>query len=333
MVHTHLMYDTLRWVCALSTLIIRVIAERYVMEKPLEVQGFRSNLAYLQEEALTLLAMIAAVIGYIWLWIDIWPVTGNAAPLSAGWRRDPTAQYDHHLPAQEQAVTFLGAPAGVEYRYHDGVCGAHVPQLGTDLSVYPASDICQCSASAAHGIPRRLRDQLIIPILNARLTPEAPTSDVLVPIAVIALTTVASWLSARNLHITVAWFGQAYDNVYRSEQIAREHEAELRRLLKALDDLSYRLERANYTLTLERNHAEEARHLKQEFAQTISHELRTPLNIISAFTELMAQSPEYYGAPLPASYMRDLSIVHRNTHHLQTLVNDVLDLAASKPRK
>src|SRR5579859_3149029 len=41
----------------------------------------------------------------------------------------------------------------------------------------------------------------------------------------------------------------------------------------------------------------------------------------------MAQSPDYYGVPLSPAYVRDLSIIHRNASHLQTLVNDVLDLA------
>jgi signal transduction histidine kinase/CheY-like chemotaxis protein len=112
-----------------------------------------------------------------------------------------------------------------------------------------------------------------------------------------------------------------------NEQMARERGAELRRALKALDEATHRLERANYMLTLARDQAEEARRLKQRFAQTISHELRTPLNLIVGFTELMAQSPEYYGGQLPPTYLRDLSIVHRNACHLQTLVNDVLDLA------
>jgi CheY-like chemotaxis protein len=76
-----------------------------------------------------------------------------------------------------------------------------------------------------------------------------------------------------------------------------------------------------------RSEAERARRLKQEFAQNISHELRTPLNLIIGFTKLMAQSPEYYGEPLPPAYLRDLSIVHRNAAHLGDLVNDVLDLA------
>jgi CheY-like chemotaxis protein/two-component sensor histidine kinase len=45
------------------------------------------------------------------------------------------------------------------------------------------------------------------------------------------------------------------------------------------------------------------------------------------FTETMIKSPEYYGDSLSPVYMRDLSVVYRNACHLQSLVNDVLDLA------
>jgi signal transduction histidine kinase/DNA-binding response OmpR family regulator len=146
-------------------------------------------------------------------------------------------------------------------------------------------------------------------------------------LGVSALVTVASWLAARNLHIALDWVWRSYEEARANEQHARDRGAELRQALKALDEASWRIERANEALALARNQAEEARRLKQQFVQTISHELRTPLNIIVGFTELMAQSPEYYGAELAPSYLRDLSVVHRNASHLQRLVNDVLDLA------
>ena len=150
---------------------------------------------------------------------------------------------------------------------------------------------------------------------------------VFLPFAITSLTTVASWLSQRSLYTALTWAWNGYERARQNEQAARERRAELRRALKALDEATHRLERANHMLALAREQAEEARRLKQQFAQTISHELRTPLNLIVGFTELMARSPEYYGEPLPIAYMRDLSIVHRNARHLQSLVNDVLDLA------
>lgn len=98
-------------------------------------------------------------------------------------------------------------------------------------------------------------------------------------------------------------------------------------MLKALDEAMYRIERANHMLTLARNQAETAFRLKQQFAQSVSHALRMPLNLILSFIELMIQSPKYYGGPLPSAYLRELSIVHRNASYLQTLINDVLDMA------
>ncbi len=153
------------------------------------------------------------------------------------------------------------------------------------------------------------------------------STETTVLLGVIVLSTFTSWLSARNLHIALAWYQCGYERARCSEEVAREKAGELRRTLKALDEATHRLERANRMLEFARDQAEEARELKQRFAQTVSHELRTPLNIILGFIELMTESPEYYGARLPLGYQRDLNIVHRNARHLQDLVNDVLDLA------
>ena len=157
------------------------------------------------------------------------------------------------------------------------------------------------------------------------LAPSSP--DLWLPVAAILLVAFTAWLSVRNLYTALEWAWSGYERAYADRQVARAGQAELRRTLKALDEATYRLERANHMLAVARDQAEEARRLKQQFVQTISHELRTPLNLIVGFAELMAKSPEYYGAPLPAPYLRDLGIVHRNARHLQTLVNDVLDLA------
>jgi signal transduction histidine kinase len=141
------------------------------------------------------------------------------------------------------------------------------------------------------------------------------------------LVALASYLSENNLYTALDWLWHAYGLAHKNEQEAFERRAELRRALKALDEATHRLERANYMLVLAHDEAETARRLKQEFPQTISHELRTPLNLIVGFTELMIESPEHYKEPLAPAYLRDLNIVHRNASHLQKLVNDVLDLA------
>jgi signal transduction histidine kinase/CheY-like chemotaxis protein len=151
--------------------------------------------------------------------------------------------------------------------------------------------------------------------------------DVLLPALVLIVVTITAWISSRNLQTTLSWMSHAYDNATRQEALVRDHSAELKRAFKALDEATVRLDRANVTLAHERNLADEARRIKQQFAQTISHELRTPLNLVMSFTDLMMQSPEVYGGPLPPTYLRDLTVVQRNAQHLHKLVNDVLELS------
>src|SRR5262249_51379316 len=107
----------------------------------------------------------------------------------------------------------------------------------------------------------------------------------------------------------------------------REKQGELRQLVKQLDEANYEAVRLRRQLTIAYNQAQTASLLKQQFAQAVSHELRTPLHIIVGFAKLMTESPEQYGAELPFSYRRDLNVLYRNALHLQSLVNDVLDLA------
>lgn len=154
-----------------------------------------------------------------------------------------------------------------------------------------------------------------------------PGSLLLLPMIMLGVVTVAVMIATRNLYTALTWALNGYESAFRNQNMARDRKAELEQALKSLDIATHNLYRANYALENARYQAEEARRLKQHFAQTISHELRTPLNLIVGFTETMIQSPEYYGSALPPLYMRDLSIVYRNACHLQSLVNDVLDLA------
>lgn len=157
------------------------------------------------------------------------------------------------------------------------------------------------------------------------LATQSPT--IMITMGMIIIVAILAVQSARNLYTALDWVWSGYQRAYHNELTAREGQAQLRRALKALDESTYRLERTNYMLALARSQADEARRLKQQFSQTISHELRTPLNLIVSFTELMMESPEHYKAPLPSSYARDLAVVHRNARQLESLINDVLDLA------
>lgn len=143
----------------------------------------------------------------------------------------------------------------------------------------------------------------------------------------VLLTAIAISSSTRNLHIALAWTLNGYRHAHKNELLARAHKAQLEQALIRLDRAMAGIQRTNARLVQVSAEAEEARRVKQQFAQTISHELRTPLNLIAGFAETMIKSPEYYGGALPPNYLRDLSVVYRNACHLQDLVSDVLDLA------
>ncbi len=287
------------------------------------------NLRELQSASLRLVASLVAALGYIWLVSVIWMRTGSHAPRES----------------------WLGALLLVSTASAGLLLGRRYLRLASHLLIWGSIGGVACAVFTFR-LPG-LAYLLILPITFASvllgwtaLFPAAGVATVLVgaiierrlgltlasvegglPLAVIALVAVASWLSARNLYIALGWVWNGYEQAHQNERIARQQQGELRRALKALDEATYRLERANYMLTLARDQAEEARRLKQQFAQNISHELRTPLNLIVGFVELMTHSPEYYGGQLPTAYVRDLAIVHRNARHLQALVDDVLDLA------
>lgn len=108
---------------------------------------------------------------------------------------------------------------------------------------------------------------------------------------------------------------------------ARQHRGELHRTLKSLDSAYLQLERINAELLQARATADAALSFKKEFIAQTSHELRTPLNLIIGFSETMAFSQHSYGVKLPAPYLRDVTEIHRNSRHLLSLIDDILDLS------
>jgi CheY-like chemotaxis protein/nitrogen-specific signal transduction histidine kinase len=100
------------------------------------------------------------------------------------------------------------------------------------------------------------------------------------------------------------------------------------RLNKALNLAYDLLKRTNTELASARREAEEARHLKEQFATHISHELRTPLNIILGFVEIMQRYPEVYGDMAWTPKLRhDIGEIQTSARYLSDLVDDILDLA------
>ena len=153
------------------------------------------------------------------------------------------------------------------------------------------------------------------------------SAQVLGPVVVTAGAIAVSWLSTWNLRTALSWTSQSMLLAAHNLEQARQRSGELARALKSLDESAHRIDRLNYQLQVALEAAREAEQLKARFAANVSHELRTPLNLIVGFSSLLFERSELYGNELPARFLHDLGIIHRNALQLQRLVNDVLDLS------
>ena len=85
-------------------------------------------------------------------------------------------------------------------------------------------------------------------------------------------------------------------------------------------------ERRRFEETLEdaRARAETASRAKSEFLASMSHELRSPLHTIIGFSELLAEGME---GELNDKQRRFVQHIQKDSQHLLTLINDILDLS------
>ena len=135
------------------------------------------------------------------------------------------------------------------------------------------------------------------------------------------------WLSARPLLLARQWFEASYDQSRSALEKSRDYQFQLRQALDDLTEAHYQLTQLNRLAHDLRHQADEARRAKEQFVANVSHELRTPLNMIIGFSEMALNSPETYGRPIPQTLLADLEIVLRNSQHLSSLIDDVLDLS------
>lgn len=136
-----------------------------------------------------------------------------------------------------------------------------------------------------------------------------------------------SWLILQLALTAFEWSWASYEQSRQSLDMARDRQVQVKQAMADLAEANLQLARVNHLVQGLRQVAEEARRAKEQFVANVSHELRTPLNMIIGFSEMIMQAPEAYGKRIPPALLADLAVVQRNSQHLSSLIDDVLDLS------
>jgi signal transduction histidine kinase/CheY-like chemotaxis protein len=300
-------------------------------EQPLIVTQ-NENLAELRIGSTRMVTIFLGVIAYFWGLIVVWPMSVPKLGLPPeAWTSalllvvcvSLSPLLSRYWPRVASALLVAGTL---------GAVASLVLAFGTlqlaylfVLSVVFASVLL---GQAAPFIAAAMAAAFLALVAPERLGVPVLTSAVWLPILTVVLVALGSWLSARNLYLALEWALNGYERARKNEQEAQQRRAELRRALNALDEAAFRLERSRNELLVARRLAEEARAMKEQFVTTVSHELRTPLNLIVGFAEMIYLSPESYeGVAWTPDLVSDIREMYRASRHLQSLVNDILDLS------
>ncbi|MCL4545449.1 MAG: ATP-binding protein [Chloroflexi bacterium] len=153
-------------------------------------------------------------------------------------------------------------------------------------------------------------------------------------LACVWLVAALSGVGVQVVATLASWERSSSEFARRRAAEAQAHQGELARLTQSLQIANGQLRDLNAELERARQTAEEARHLKVEFATSVSHELRTPINLVIGFSEMMVLNPELYGdGGLPKVLRDDIEVIYRNACHLSQLIDDILDLSQIDARR
>jgi signal transduction histidine kinase/CheY-like chemotaxis protein len=151
--------------------------------------------------------------------------------------------------------------------------------------------------------------------------------DRIVSLIVIWSTVGMIWLTLRPLLTAVEGAWLHYEESREFLNQAQDYQMQLKQTLDDFKDTNVQLTRLNLLANNLRQIAENERHAKEQFVANVSHELRTPLNMIIGFCEVILNSRRSYGRSIPSKLLADLEVVQRNSQHLSSLIDDVLDLS------
>ena len=158
--------------------------------------------------------------------------------------------------------------------------------------------------------------------------PLRPAQGGLWALALLWLAAAAMWASVGSIYFAIRRAEASEKRAWQHAHEADIRRGELGRAKKALNDMYNLLQRTNFELAVARREAEEAQHIKAQFAANISHELRTPLNLIMGFAEMIYHSPGAYGnVRWTPALSADIGEIYQSSRHLLGMIDDILDLS------
>lgn len=279
---------------------------------------FEADLRISPQAAIAVLALIGAVAGFV----------GEAVQLSL----------QGTLVMLLLGVLALAAWLLYRWRPHAGawltiagfvVAVGVLDQLLPTANALPLLTVPTALAAALLGLSAALGTDILLTVLLIALALRSPGQGAPVTVTLLGLWAMYGVMVAvyRPVQRVGEWSWEHYCRAERLFAEARGRQGELNRTLKELAVANQHLTRLHALAQGLRHAAEEARRAKEQFVANVSHELRTPLNMIVGFAEMILQSPEVYGGQLPATLLADLDVILRNSRHLTSLIDDVLDLS------
>lgn len=276
------------------------------------------------EEALRTTAKAGLVLGYL---ITFASVVANDARPNWGLYLSPLvlvagagAALGLRAPYRTRAVTLTAAVFG-SCLLANLTVGASPAQF-----LYP----CACVLAAVLLGPwEALLGAVLATVALLAAGPLAPRWGTLPwELAPVWLSLAVMWVSVGSIYRTAERAAAGETRAWQHVHEARTRRGDLARTQKALNDMYNLLQRTNYELAVARREAEEAQHLKAQFAANISHELRTPLNLILGFSEMIYHSPQVYGnVRWTPALSADVREIYQATRHLLGMIDDILDLS------
>lgn len=154
-----------------------------------------------------------------------------------------------------------------------------------------------------------------------------PYLELVLTLALVWLVAGIYWAVLHSIEDLTGWLWSHYRHAQNTLDEVHSSRAQLHQTLDDLAHANRQLSLMNKRLAAAQLAAEDAHRTKAAFVANVSHEFRTPLNMIIGLSDLLVEAPHVYGSKLPPPLLEDLEIVRRNTQHLLTMVNDVLDLS------